>query len=126
MEKDFIFILFWIIIWLIIWYLFAKIHFWIKNKSVRKDAIWRSKSVILWQVNEKIAPILPQFNYNYKDLVFIWKWIDYIVFDWLSEWNLNKIVFLEIKTWKSNLNKNEKSIKSKLEESKVEYEIMRI
>ncbi|MBS8121640.1 Holliday junction resolvase-like protein [Candidatus Vampirococcus lugosii] len=126
MEKDFIFILFGIIIGLIIGYLFAKIHFWIKNKSVRKDAIGRSKSVILGQVNEKIAPILPQFNYNYKDLVFIGKGIDYIVFDGLSEGNLNKIVFLEIKTGKSNLNKNEKSIKSKLEESKVEYEIMRI
>lgn len=119
-------IVFWILIWLTIWYLLAKIYFWINIRKERKNAIWKSKSVILWHVNEKIAPILPDFPYNYKDMVFIWKWIDYIIFDWLSEWNLNKVVFLEIKSGKSNLNKNEKSVKNTVNEKKVFYEIMRI
>jgi predicted Holliday junction resolvase-like endonuclease len=75
------------------------------------------------KVNEKLAPMLPNFKYKPKDLVFIWKWFDYLVLDWLSEWNLKQIIFLEIKSWKSTLNKNEKQIKQTIENKKVKYEI---
>ena len=78
------------------------------------------------QVNEKIAPILPGFPYNYKDLVFIGKWIDYIVFDWLSTGYLKQVVFLEIKSGNSLLNKNEIMIKDCLDRKKVYYEILRM
>ena len=78
------------------------------------------------QVNEKIAPILPNFPYNYKDLVFIWKWIDYVVFDWLSTWYLKEIVFLEVKSWVANLNRNEKMVKDCINSWKTSYEILRI
>ena len=124
MELSYLIV--WLIIWYIIWYLLSKLYFWVRFRKERKDAIWKSKSVILWQVSEKIAPILPWFKYNYKDLVFIWKWIDYIVFDWLSSWKLKQVVFLEIKTGKSSLNKNEKSVKSAIEHKNVKYEIMKI
>lgn len=80
----------------------------------------------MWQVNEKIAPILPGFPYNYKDLVFIGKWIDYIVFDWLSTGYLKQVIFLEIKSWNSLLNKNESMIKNCLDRKKVYYEILRM
>ncbi len=126
MNENLVLLIAWIIIWLIFWYMIAKFYFWINSRKIRKDAVWKSKSVILWHVNEKIAPILPQFKYNYKDLVFIWKWIDYIIFDWLSEWKLKQIIFLEIKSWKSNLNKNEKSIKNMVEKKSIKYEIMKI
>ena len=80
----------------------------------------------MWQVNEKIAPILPNFPYNYKDLVFIWKWIDYIVFDGLSTWYLKEIVFLEVKSGVSNLNRNEKMVKNCIQTWKTSYDILRI
>lgn len=80
----------------------------------------------MWQVNEKIAPILPNFPYNYKDLVFIGKWIDYIVFDWLSTGYLKEIVFLEIKSWVSNLNRNEKMVQQCIKSWNTSYEIIRI
>ena len=80
----------------------------------------------MWQVNEKIAPILPGFPYNYKDLVFIGKWIDYVVFDWLSTGNLKQVVFLEIKSGNSLLNKNEIMIKDCLDRKKVYYEVLRM
>ncbi len=78
------------------------------------------------QVNEKIAPILPNFPYNYKDLVFIGKWIDYVVFDWLSTWYLKEIVFLEVKSWVSNLNRNERMVKDCIRSWKISYDILRI
>ncbi len=124
MDKE-IFIIIWIILWWIIGYLLARIYFFIKIKHQRLDAVNRSRNVVLWHVNEKIAPLLPDFPYHYKDLVFLWKGIDYLVFDWLSHWNLEKIVFLEIKTNTSNLNKNESMIKQCIEAKKIEYKIYR-
>ena len=126
MEQNLPIIIIWIIIGLVIWYLIAKIYFEIKIRWQRKNAVERSKNVLIWQVNEKIAPILPWFPYNYKDLVFIWKGIDYVVFDGLSNWYLKEIVFLEIKSWISNLNKNEKMVRNCIENKKISYDILRI
>lgn len=126
MQQNLPFIIIWIIIWLFIGYLFAKIYFQINIRGQRKNAVERSKNVLMWQVNEKIAPILPDFPYNYKDLVFIWKWIDYVVFDWLSTWYLKEIIFLEIKSWVANLNRNEKMVKDCISSWKISYDILRI
>ncbi len=124
MPKE-ILIIIRIIIGGIIGYLIARIFFFIKIKNQRQDAITRSRNVVLGHVNEKIAPLLPDFPYQYNDLMFLWKWVDYIVFDWLSRWNLKKIIFLEIKTNSSTLNKNESMIKQCIENKKVEYNIYR-
>ena len=126
MKENQSIIIIWIIIGLVIWYLIAKIYFEIKVRWQRKNAVERSKSVLIWQVNEKIAPILPWFPYNYKDLVFIGKWIDYLVFDWLSKWNLREIIFLEVKSGNSGLNRNEIMIKKCIENGKIAYDILRI
>lgn len=92
----------------------------------RKQAVQQSKSTTLWYVSEKIAPLLPNFPYSYKDLVFLGKWVDYICFDGLSEGELKQVVFIEIKTWKSQLNKNESMIKTIIEKAKVTWETIRI
>ena len=126
MDTNLPFIIVWIIIWIIMWYLFARIYFYRKIKWQRKSAVSRSRNVLIGQINEKIAPILPDFPYNYKDLVFIWKWIDYLVFDWLSTWHLKKIIFLEIKSWLANLNKNERMIKNCISSGNISYKILKI
>jgi len=126
MEWNYQIILIWILIWTFVGYLLARLLFWVQIRWQRKNAIERSKHVVMWQVNEKIAPILPGFPYNYKDLVFIWKWIDYVVFDWLSTGYLKQVVFLEIKSGNSNLNKNEIMIQECLNRKKVYYEILRM
>ncbi len=118
--------IFYIIIWIIIWYLIAKIYFLIKLKKERKKAIQNSKKVIIWEINEKLAPLLPKFKYNLKDLVFVWKWFDYLILDGLSKGKLKQIIFLEIKSWKSSLNNNEKQIKQIIDSKKVKFEILKI
>ena len=126
MLEDKLILILDLLIWSLIWFLLAKIYYYIKLHKQRKKAIQNSKKVILGQVNEQIAPLLPNFKYNFKDIVFIWKWIDYIVFDWLSQWELKQIVFLEIKTWKSILNKNEKQIQKIVNDKKIKYEILKL
>ena len=114
-----------IIIWCIIGYLIAKIYFLVKIKGHRQNAVQRSRSVVLWNVHEKIAPMLPNFPYQYKDLVFLGKGIDYLVFDGLSEGNLREIIFLEIKSGISQLNRNETMIKNCIQDKKFSYKIRR-
>jgi predicted Holliday junction resolvase-like endonuclease len=106
--------------------LFAKIFFMGRVRTHRQDAIDRSKSVILWTVQEKIAPLLPHFPYSTKDLVFVGKWVDYIVFDGLSDWQLRQVVFLEIKTGRSTLNANEKQIQRVIDQGNIRYDVMRL
>ena len=43
----------------------------LKIKKQRSNAVSRSRNVVLGYVHEKIAPLLPNFPYAYKDLVFL-------------------------------------------------------
>ena len=118
METKYIIL--WIIIGWLIWYLIAKIHFRQKMKNQKNNAIKRSKSIVLWQINEQIAPLLPSFPYDYKDAVFLGKGVDYIIFDGLGNGNLKEIIFLEVKSNKSNLNRNEKTIRDSILRKKIQ------
>ena len=125
MNPDFWLIVVWIFIWVLVWYLIARIYFLIKIKKQRSNAVSRSRNVVLWYVHEKIAPLLPNFPYSYKDLVFLWKGVDYLVLDGLSRGNLSKIVFLEIKSGASALNKNEQMVRECVSQKRISYEIWR-
>ena len=101
----------------------------IKHFEIRKhrnEAVRKSRSVILWESYEKLVPISWAIPYFSKDMNFVWKWVDYIVFDGLSNWNLKKIIFLEVKTWRSQLNKNERQIEKAIKEKRISYEIIRL
>lgn len=111
--------------WFIWGYIFAKLYFLTDIRRHRSDAISKSKSIHKWFNNEKLAPILPGFPYRPREMTFIGKWIDYIVFNGLSQWSLEEIVFLEIKTGSSNQNTNEKMIEDIIKQGKVRYEILR-
>lgn len=110
----------------IIGYLIAKLSFRSDIKRLQQQTLKQSKHVTIGFVQEKIAPLLPSFPYNPKDLVFIGKGVDYLVFDGLHAGNLKQIVFLEIKTGKSTLNTNEQQIKNTIAHHHVTYELMRL
>ena len=123
MNTNLWLIVFWIVIWLIVGYLLAKLYFMFKIKKQRSNAVSRSRNVVLWYVHEKIAPLLPNFPYSYKDLVFLGKGVDYLVLDWLSKGNLDKIIFLEIKSWSSQLNRNEQMVRDCIVQKHISYEV---
>lgn len=116
----------WAIVWLIVWFIVAKLTVHYAVKSARASSVKQARRVILWNVNEKLAPALPWFPYDFKDMVFIWKWIDYLVFDGLASGHLRKIILLEIKSWKSFLNRNETMIKNAVGAGLVSYEVFRV
>lgn len=121
-----------IILWFIaiLWafllgYFFAKTYFLTSIRRHRTDAISKSKSVVRWHNIEKTAPLLPWFQYKMRDMTFVGKGIDYIIFDGLSGGTLKEIVFLEIKSGSSTQNNNEKMIEDIIKKGKVRYEVMR-
>ena len=119
-----------IVIGCIIWYLIHQSTSWSSFsrtlKIERRSAIQQSKQVTLGQISEQLAPLIPDFPYHVKDMVFIGKWFDYLVLDWLSEGQIRRIVFLEIKTWRSTQNMNERKIQQTIDHKLVSYEIIRI
>ncbi|MDP2669938.1 MAG: Holliday junction resolvase-like protein [bacterium] len=93
----------------------AKLFFVQRIKSHRQQAVSQSRSVTLGYVSEAIAPLLPNFPYHYKDMVFLGKGVDYLVFDGLHLGEVPDIIFLEVKTNTSQLNKNERLIKQAID-----------
>ncbi|WP_241241256.1 Holliday junction resolvase-like protein [Thermotoga sp. 38H-to] len=90
-----------------------------EEKRIRKDAIDKSKSVIMGPIPEHLIPFFPEFRYNPKDTRFT-RFIgtpeDFVVFGGLSEGNVKKIVFVEVKTGKTgNLTTRERQVRDMVE-----------
>ena len=80
----------------------------------------QSKSVRLGLLTENVLPFHADFKYNVKDLVPMFRPIDYVVF---AE---DEIVFLEIKVGTSQLSDKQKKIRSLINSGKVRFEEHRI
>lgn len=80
----------------------------------------QSKSVRLGLISENVLPFHSDFKYNVKDLVPMFRPIDYVVF---AE---DEIVFLEIKVGTSQLSEKQKKIRSLINSGKVRFEEHRI
>jgi predicted Holliday junction resolvase-like endonuclease len=95
------------------------------SKTIRQDAIQRSQSVITGKVTEHFIPFLPEFTFNPKDARFIGSPVDFVVFDGLDEENLREILFIEVKTGSSSLNKRQRYIKEAIKANRVRWIEMR-
>ena len=111
---------------LIIGVAIMRILFSFEHKEIRKSAITGSKNQIMGELYEKILPALPNFPFRPKDMVFLGKGCDYLIFDGLSEGKLREIIFLELKSGNATLNKNERAIQSLVEQRRVRFSEYRI
>lgn len=97
------------------------------EKSIREDAISRSKSVITGQITEHFAPYHPDFKYNPKDARFLGSPIDLIIYNGLYDnGDVKNIIFMEIKTGKSQMSSKQRSIKKCVESGNIIFEEFRI
>lgn len=97
-----------------------------EHREVRRAAVKGSRNSIFGEVYEKILPALPNFPYAPKDMVFIGKGCDYVIFDGLSEGSLREIIFLELKSGNAVMNRNEKAIQSLVTHKRVRFSEYRI
>lgn len=90
--------------------------------SIRNDAIQKSQSATIGKVTEHLAPYLPAFAFNPKDVRFIGSPIDLIIFDGLDEDELREIVFVEVKTGRSaSLTTRERRVRDAIIDKRVKW-----
>jgi len=96
-------------------------------KEQRADAVKRSRSVIEGLTFEQLAPHFKEWKYGKpSDARFIASPLDYVVFSGLSENNVKEIIFVEVKTGKSQVTKRQKSVRDAIKNGKVKYELLEL
>jgi len=96
------------------------------TQSIRRDAVQRSVAVTTGKVFEQLVPYLPEFPFNPRDARFLGAPVDLVVFDGLSDGDLRRVVFVEIKTGNASLTARERRVRDAIEAGWVEWAELRI
>ena len=96
------------------------------TRRVRQETIQRSVAVTTGKVYEQLVPYLPDFPFNPKDVRFLGSPVDFVVFDGLSEGDLRRIVFVEVKTGTADLSTRERRVKDTVLNRHVAWEELRL
>ncbi len=92
----------------------------------KKASLDKSRAVLKGQFNEHLSPFGEDFPVRASECRFMGAPLDFICFKGLDEKNVSEIVFVEVKSGKSQLNQTERSIKKAVENKKVSFETYRI
>ena len=92
-----------------------------KIPEIRSKAIERSRAVLKGQFSEQLAPFLPDFPWSPNEARFIGKPIDFLVFKGADEKNIEEIVFVEVKSGKSQLSSQERKLRDVVKSKKVSW-----
>ena len=95
------------------------------TRAVRQDAVQRSLAVTAGKVYEQLVPYLPNFPFNPKDVRFLGSPVDFVVFDGLSDGQVTRIVFVEVKTGDAQLSGRERRVRDAVQEARVEWHELR-
>ena len=82
-----------------------------------------SRAILGGVFYEQVAPFLPNFPKDLKasEARFIGKPIDFLIFKGMDEQNISEVVFVEVKTGKSQLTPNERKLKDAIHEKRVRW-----
>ncbi len=97
-----------------------------REREARRDSVDRSRASLSGQFLEKLAPHFPDFPYEPTDLRFLGTPVDYVVFDGLSEGEVDEIVFLEVKSGASGLTTKERRVRDAVEAGAVRWDVYRV
>lgn len=103
------------------------VYVWWQRKvpDLRQDAIDRSRSNLGGQFAEQLAPYFPDFPYRPNELRWMGKPVDYVVFKGMDNNDIQEIIFLEIKSGKSQLNQHQKQVRDVIDRKVVSWEMYR-
>jgi predicted Holliday junction resolvase-like endonuclease len=96
------------------------------TRAVRQDAVQRSLAVTAGKVYEQLLPYLPDFPFNPKDVRFLGSPVDFVVFDGLSDGEVSRVVFVEVKTGAAELSTRERWVRDAVRERHVEWHELRL
>lgn len=95
-------------------------------RAARKDSNERQRNTIKGQISETIAPWLMNAVNSVKELNFLGNPIDFVGFKGLDGDGEVEIKFIEVKSGKSKLNKNQRKVKAAVMAKKVQWVEVRI
>ena len=96
------------------------------SKAISREAIKGSQAAVSGRVLERVAPYLPDFEFNPRDVRFIGDPVDFVVFDGLTEGRVRRVVFVEVKSGAGELNGNERRVKAAIVARQVEWELFQV
>jgi len=96
------------------------------ESKVRKDSTTRQRSVLKGQISETIAPWSIEAVNSVKELNFLGNPIDFVGFKGLDGDGEVEIKFIEVKSGKSQLNKNQRRVRDAVKEKRIEWVEVRI
>ena len=97
-----------------------------ETEEIVAKRVGQSRAVIWGQSCESLVPWLPDFTYSPPDVKHFGAPIDLIIFDGMSQGNIRKIIFMEIKTGVSHITPRERQIQEAIQEGRVEFKLLRI
>lgn len=90
-------------------------------EELKKAALVKSRQIIGGTFSEQLAPFLPDFPFDPTEARFIGKPVDFVVFRGLAAGAVEELVFVEVKSGKSRLNRNESSIRHAVAAGRVSF-----
>jgi predicted Holliday junction resolvase-like endonuclease len=124
------------ILWFMILFLFSLVSFLIgktlgkiianrdfdrEKPKLRKKAVEKSRAILTGKFSEQISPYFPDFPYEASEARFIGSPVDFIIFKGMNEKEIKEVIFVEVKTGKSKLSKQEKYLKEAILNKKVKW-----
>lgn len=93
--------------------------------DARRSSVEQSRRALTGQVTEKLAPHFPDFPYDPTEVRFLGTPVDYVVFRGLSRDRVEEIVFLEVKSGRSDLTTRERSVRDAARDARVRWDTYR-
>jgi len=81
----------------------------------------QSRAVTTGKVIEQLAPHLPGFPFNPRDVRFLGSPVDFVVFEGLEEGKVGRVVFVEVKTGGAVLSGRERLVRDAVRNARVEW-----
>lgn len=100
-----------VVIGVVMGYLLARRKIKEEKEETAKEAVKDSRGITRGNIVEELAPLIPEFPGKFSEVRHIGKPIDFLVFTGMDESNITEIGFIDVKTGKSPLTKNERSVK---------------
>ena len=96
-------------------------------RAARQEAVLQSRAVVSGKVQEHLAPLFPQFltEFDPREARFIGTPVDYVVFHGLDSGDC-EIVFVEVKTGRSQLSARERLVRRAVQAGRVRWAEMRL
>jgi len=101
------------------------------EKSLRQDALAKSRAVLKGKLAEQLAPLSEAFGYAPSDARFIGDPVDYVIFDGYTEVRERKkdrpiaVVVADIKTGDAGLTYEQRRVKAGVEQGMVRFEVIK-